>query len=104
MTEPRPDQLDAPDRADAPGASGAPGERAPRFEEALGELESLVDALERGALTLDESVDAFEKGQRLLGVLNQRLRDAERRVKELLVEGSEVVERPLDDDPGEGPA
>jgi len=98
MTELRSDESVPDTPRDA--ASGA----TPGFEEALAELESLVDALERGALTLDESVDAFEKGQRLLGILNQRLREAERRVKELLVEGSEVVERPLDDDPGEGPA
>jgi exodeoxyribonuclease VII small subunit len=93
------------DRAPRPGSTGRdlsaseggePGDP-PAFEAALAELESLVEALERGELTLEQSVAAFETGQRLLRVLNQRLNEAERRVKVLLVDGAEVVERDLDE-------
>ena len=34
----------------------------PSFEQSLNELESVVDALEKGEMTLEESLAAFERG------------------------------------------
>jgi exodeoxyribonuclease VII small subunit len=39
--------------------------KAPDFEEALAELESLVERLERGDLPLDEALKTFERGVEL---------------------------------------
>jgi exodeoxyribonuclease VII small subunit len=54
------------------------------FEAGLEELDSLVQGLERGELSLDESVDAFERGTHLLKALNEKLKAAETRVNELV--------------------
>ncbi len=63
------------------------------FEAALAELHRLVDQLERGELTLDESVSAFEKGTRLLKFCHDALANAEKRVRVLVEkEGGELVE------------
>jgi exodeoxyribonuclease VII small subunit len=39
--------------------------KGPDFEQALGELEGLVERLERGDLPLDEALQAFERGVEL---------------------------------------
>jgi len=64
------------------------------FEAALLELESIVGGLERGALGLEESIQAFERGMKLLAMLNTRLQDAEKRVKQLIEQEGSIVERP----------
>jgi exodeoxyribonuclease VII small subunit len=53
----------------------------PGFEARLAELEALVDTLERGELTLEASLAAFERGvlltrtcQKILDVAEQRVR------------------------------
>lgn len=53
------------------------------FEAALAELESIVDRLENGDLTLDESVALFEQGQRLAMFCQGQLDAAELRVRQL---------------------
>ncbi|CEO89876.1 exodeoxyribonuclease VII small subunit [Syntrophaceticus schinkii] len=54
------------------------------FEEAMEKLAVVVSELEKGELSLDESLIAFEKGIRLLGVLTRRLNSFEERVEVLL--------------------
>jgi len=53
------------------------------FEQALQELEQLVDQLEKGDLSLDESLQRFERGVGLARTCQQALRDAEQRVQTL---------------------
>jgi exodeoxyribonuclease VII small subunit len=55
-----------------------------RFEEVLGELEGLVQRLEKGELPLEESLAAFERGVTLVRRLSQRLAEVEQRVELLL--------------------
>ena len=57
------------------------------FEEQLTTLEGVVEQLERGDLTLEESVRLFEEGVRLSKACKQELDSAEGRI-ELLVEQS----------------
>ncbi len=45
------------------------------------ELESLVDALERGDMTLEESLNAFERGVGLTRTCQKALEAAEQRVR-----------------------
>jgi exodeoxyribonuclease VII small subunit len=58
----------------------------PNFEEKLTSLEAVVERLERGDLSLDESVKLFEEGVRLSNACKQELEQAEGRIQ-LLVEG-----------------
>lgn len=68
------------------------------FEAAFAELEAIVTRLERGELTLDESVGAFERGTALLKLCTTKLDAAEKRVR-VLLESSDgnVAERLLED-------
>lgn len=54
------------------------------FEEALAQLEAIVDTLERGNIPLAQSLEAFEKGMALASVCAGQLTEAEKKI-ELLV-------------------
>ncbi|MBK1718534.1 exodeoxyribonuclease VII small subunit [Thiocystis violacea] len=54
---------------------------APTFEQALAELEEVVDALEKGEMSLEDSLAAFERGVGLTRVCQQALDTAEQRVR-----------------------
>jgi exodeoxyribonuclease VII small subunit len=56
------------------------------FEDHLTQLETVVEKLERGDLTLDESVRLFEEGMKLSSACKKELEQAEGRVQ-VLVEG-----------------
>ncbi len=51
------------------------------FEPALAELEKLVEEMERGDLSLEESLRAFERGVKLTRACQQVLSDAEQKVR-----------------------
>lgn len=55
----------------------------PSFEESLANLESLVEQLESGNLTLEQSVETFRKASELADRCQQQLLDARLRVTEL---------------------
>ena len=74
--------------------------KTPEFEEALTELESLVERLERGDLPLDEALKTFERGVELTRHCQSSLKAAQQKVEILLKRGSTTsVEtfRPDDD-------
>ena len=60
------------------------------FEGALAELEELVARMEGGALSLEESLAAFERGIKLTRKCQAELRSAELRIKALTQEGDEL--------------
>ena len=63
------------------------------FEQSLKELETIVRALESGAIALDDSLENFENGIKLIRRCNFLLDNAERKVKKLTrAETGEVVE------------
>ena len=55
----------------------------PTFEEALRELESIVERLERGQTGLDEALQLWERGEELHRICLARLDAAQGRVEEL---------------------
>ncbi len=65
------------------------------FEQALGRLEALVEAMEHGDLELEDSLRKFEEGIKLVRSCSERLRDAELRVKQLEVDAGGARERDL---------
>ena len=69
-----------------------------RFEEALDELEKVVERLESGELSLEDSLAAFEDGVKLVRYCNQKLTEVEKKI-ELLVKDKEgkLQLRPLEE-------
>jgi len=59
-----------------------------KFEAALEELEQVVEQLESGDLSLEDSLAAFEKGVGLVKLCNEKLTEVEKKV-ELLVKDKE---------------
>jgi len=57
------------------------------FEESLKKLEKIVEKLERGSLPLEEAMEAFAEGVRLVNVCNQKLDEVENRVQMLVKDG-----------------
>ena len=54
------------------------------FEDALSRLETLVEKMESGDGTLEQSLDWFEEGMSLIKSCRQELESAEQKVKELI--------------------
>lgn len=79
--------------------------KALNFEKSLAELESLVERMEEGELSLEESLKAFENGIRLTQQCQQALASAQQRVQVLMQqEGEEVRLEPFaGDDPADSP-
>ena len=73
------------------------------FEEHLTQLETVVERLERGDLTLEESVRLFEEGMKLSQACKVELEQAEGKIQ-VLVEGKsgkmQVAEMEVEGDDG----
>jgi exodeoxyribonuclease VII small subunit len=54
-----------------------------RFESSMSELEQIVSRLEKGELSLDDAMQAFEKGVKLTRQCQQILDDAELKIQQL---------------------
>ena len=68
-----------------------------KFEDALAELESIVQTLEGGEQSLDVSLEQFERGVSLSRFCQQSLNDAEQKVRILLEQDDDEDElQPFD--------
>jgi exodeoxyribonuclease VII small subunit len=54
-----------------------------RLEKALEDLEKIVEELENGKIPLDESLELFERGIKLIRLCNSKLDNAEQRIESL---------------------
>ncbi len=63
------------------------------FEESLKKLEEIVEQLEDGSLTLEESLKAFEEGMALYRKCVEVLGKSRNRVETLLKQGEELVSK-----------
>ncbi len=72
----------------------------PDFEQALIELEGLVERLEHGDLPLEEALRTFERGVALTRHCQACLQAAHQKVEILLKRGGETAPAPLEE-PGE---
>lgn len=61
------------------------------FENSLNELESIVTRLESGELPLENALNEFERGVQLARLGQQKLQQAEQRVRILLNDTAEPV-------------
>jgi exodeoxyribonuclease VII small subunit len=91
--------------------AGTP-EKEPGFEAALKQLEELVQRLEKGELSLEESLAYYENGVRLARLCHAKLEEAEGKIELLLKDsrGEPVLDRqgrprttPFGKDEGDAP-
>ena len=73
-------------------------QKTPDFETALAELEALVEKMEQGDLSLDESLQQFERGVQLTRSCQQALKEAEQKVQILLEKDAEQSLERFDSD------
>jgi len=70
--------------------------KAPDFEKSLAELQALVERLESGELSLEDSLGAFEQGVALTRDCQQALSQAEQKVQLLLERNGEPLVQPFE--------
>ena len=68
------------------------------FEKQLETLEGLVESLESGGLSLEDSLKSFEQGIKIARDCQQALKQAEQKVELLMRQGDELVSQPFDTD------
>ena len=71
------------------------------FENSLRSLEELVNQLEQGDLSLEESLKAFEAGIKLTRECNSKLDEAEQKISLLTGQGDDLQLTSFQDDSGE---
>jgi exodeoxyribonuclease VII small subunit len=69
------------------------------FEHALADLQTLVERLENGELSLEDSLSAFEQGIRLTRECQDALTQAEQKVQMLLERDGELQQVDFDAEP-----
>ncbi len=68
-----------------------------KFAETLKRLEGIVERLEAGELSLEESLEQFEEGIKLARTLTKKLAEAEKKVQILLKnEEGEITPQPFE--------
>ena len=65
------------------------------FEPALKELESIVERMEKGEQTLEESLADFERGMNLSRQCQSNLKQAEQRVEKMLINQDQSTDSSL---------
>ena len=68
------------------------------FEQSMSELESLVENMEKGEMSLDESLAAFEEGIKLTRSCQKSLEEAEQKVEILMKNTTEAKLESFDND------
>ena len=67
------------------------------FEQQLASLEDLVESLESGELSLEESLKSFEQGIKVARDCQAALKSAEQKVEVLMRQGDDLISQPFDD-------
>lgn len=69
------------------------------FEQALNELESIVDRLETGDVPLEESIEIYRRGSQLRAYCDEKLKSAQAKIEKITGDGSSGLgTEPLDAD------
>ncbi len=70
------------------------------FEDALGELEQIVRTLEQGTAPLDQSIELYQRGDRLKRHCEARLQSAQERIEQISLgpDGKPLGSVPFDAD------
>ena len=65
------------------------------FEQAVSELQSVVERLEAGKVALEDALALYERGVSLVKICNERLDLAEQRVSAVRFDGNTVTQEPF---------
>ena len=77
-------------------------QKKPSFEEAIQQLEEITRQLEKGSLSLDHSIQAYEKGMQLSKLCSEMLKKAERKLESIeMNEKGELERKSIDLEEGE---
>ncbi|HJL62429.1 MAG TPA: exodeoxyribonuclease VII small subunit [Pseudomonadales bacterium] len=68
------------------------------FEESLAKLEGLVEKMESGDLTLEDSLKTFEEGIKLTRECQEALKQAEQKVNLLIEKNDQIESRAFDEE------
>lgn len=79
-------------------ANSAPGPSPESFEAALSELETIVQGMEGGKLSLEQSLASYQRGMELLKYCHDTLNTAEQKVQ--VLEAGMLKDFPRPGDPG----
>lgn len=66
------------------------------FEQAMEQLDTIVQKLESGNAGLDESLELFEKGVKLIGICQKKISLAEQKVSMLVQDNKGVFLEPFE--------
>ena len=66
------------------------------FEASMGKLEQLIEQMEEGELSLEESLQAFEQGVKLTRACQAALQEAEQKVQLLMEQNGEISTEPFE--------
>ena len=58
------------------------------FEEAMRELEKLVDSLDKGEVSLDEAIAAYDRGSQLKDYCQKKLQEAKMKIETIQSSGN----------------
>ncbi|HCS64849.1 MAG TPA: exodeoxyribonuclease VII small subunit [Cellvibrio sp.] len=84
-----------------PPKTSSPKKKGVDFEQSLSTLESLVNRMEQGDMTLEESLQAFESGIALTRECQTRLAAAEQQVNKLIEQQGNISIESFDADEGD---
>ena len=61
------------------------------FEDAMKELEKLVDSLDKGDVSLDEAIAAYDRGSQLKEYCEKKLNEAKMKIETIQTSDKEVI-------------
>ena len=61
------------------------------FEDAMKELEKLVDSLDKGDVSLDEAITAYDRGSQLKEYCEKKLNEAKMKIETIQTSDKEVI-------------
>lgn len=66
------------------------------FEKSLKRLETLVEEMESGELSLEEMIKHFEEGSTLVTLCSKKLTEVEQKIEKLVKKGDGLAEEPFE--------
>ncbi len=62
------------------------------YEDNIAEIDKIIEKLESGELTLDESIKEYEKSMKLIEKCGSMLEEAEGKIRKITLKNGEIVE------------
>jgi exodeoxyribonuclease VII small subunit len=66
-----------------------------KFEQAMSQLEEIVDELEHGDVPLEKAIELFQKGMALSQLCSKKLEQVEQKIEMIVQEDGEIRKKPF---------